>query len=141
MVTSTDIKKETPSPPMSEHEALERGFHHAARAAGISLSILFAGMTSCGIVNELTDEAEMRGQGVRYEGQAKLAEAEGKKALAEIELTKVQNASIIELIEMNIDPFTARCAILGWSTIGDNICLKLVEKPSVNDDVGELGQE
>lgn len=141
MATSTDIKNNDPSPPMSEHEALERGFRHVARAAGISLGILFAGMTSCGIVSQLTDESDYRGQGTRFEGQAKLAEAEGKKALAEIELTKVQNASIIKLIEMNVDPITARCTILGWSTDANKICLKLVEKPPVNDDVGELGQE
>ncbi len=133
-------KAQKDSRPLNEHEALERGFRHVARSAMVSLVVLFAGITSCGIVSELTDESDYRGQGIRYEGEAKLAEAKGKQALAEIELTRIQNDSIIELIEMDVNPIAARCAIIGWTVTNNDVCLALLKPPVVKKELG-LGDE
>ena len=114
--------------PLNEHDVIVQSVRHVSRAVMISLGILFAGMTSCGIVSELTDEADFRGQGLMFEGKAKLAEAEGKKALAEVELTKAQNASIVELIQSGTDPIAARCAIIGWTMNNNSVCLSLSDK-------------
>ena len=133
-----DLKNKTQkdSRPLTEHEALERGIKHIARSATISFGILFAGITSCGIVAELTDEADLRGQGVRYEGEAMLAEAKGKQTLAEVELTRTQNDSIVDLIDMGINPIAARCAIIGWTTTNDDVCLALVKPLQIEEALG-----
>ncbi len=105
--------------PLNEHEAMERSFKHAARAVAIVFGILFAGMTSCGITAELTDEADSRGDKLSYEGQATLASARAEQELAKVDLTKVLNASIVELIKGGTNPIAARCAIIGWDTDAD----------------------
>lgn len=137
-----DVKKkrQNTSSPLNEHEALERGIKHVARAGMISFSILFAGITSCGIVSELTDEADYRGQGLRYQGEAELAEAKGKQTLAEAELTQAQNNSIVELIEMGVNPIAAHCAIMGWTMSSNDPCLTLVKPSQVEETLG-LGDE
>lgn len=123
-----DLKnKQNDVRPFNEHDAMVQSVRHISRAVMISLGILFAGLTTCGIVSELTDEADGRGEGSSYAGQAKLAEAQGKKALAEVELTKAQNVSIVELIQSGTDPIAARCAIIGW-TVTDDVCAALADK-------------
>lgn len=128
---SEDLKnkaKNSLSPPLTENDVIVQSIRHIARAAMISLGILFAGITSCGIVSELTDEADYTGQGLMLNGKAKVVEAEGKKALAEVELIKAQNTSIVELIQSGTDPIAARCAIIGWTMNNNSVCLALVDK-------------
>lgn len=120
--------------PLNEHEAMERSFKHMARALAIVFGIFFAGLTSCGITAELTEESDGRGKKAAYEGQAtlaeanaKVAEANAKEKLAQVALTEAQNESIVDLIKNGTNPIAARCAIIGWETDADRqTCLDSV---------------